>query len=202
MRNGAGHAPDSTGFGVLREDRSARRYDRLGAIATIAAHARQQDAGDMPVIGFGQRVEHRIDRGHAAALHRMIGKPEGVKATRFAHHHMAMAGRDIDLAAFDPHAFVGKDRRPFGSHFHLLGEHGDEAGRKMLRHQDRQVEILRNLGEEQVERMDPAGRGADGDDLRRFADYQIGNQKALRSADLGRLHYLIQVDRLEVHRLR
>ncbi len=77
-----------------------------------------------------------------------------------------MAGRDEDAVRHDLHPLFGQYRMPAGCGLHLSGEYRHEALGQVLGDEDGQVERGRQPAQEQVERMDSAGGGPDGDDLR------------------------------------
>ena len=163
----AGHAVELGRFRVLHQHDPARFVDRPHAARPVAAGPRQDHADRQIAQTAGQRVQKDVD----GKINRMplrqvlIGQEE--LAVRDGH---VLFGRNqIDRVRLQRHAVLDPVQRHVGVPREQLAHQTLEFRREMLHDDKRQPAVLRHAAEELLQRLQPPGRRADPDDVRRPA---------------------------------
>jgi hypothetical protein len=149
-------------FGRLRHHHPAVLLDRAQAERAVAARARQQDADGAVALVLRQRVEQAVDRhpqarrrGRLHAQHAALDRQHRVRRD---HVHVVRLHRGLVAHLLDVHA-----RRLAEQLRHQRGVVRVEV----LHHHERHAAVGRHRGEELLEGLEPAGRGAHPDYGRR-----------------------------------
>jgi len=157
-----GHAVELGVGRFLGDGQPAMFLDHRHTDAAVGARAREDDADGLLAVGLGQGVEEVIDRRPMTALTLDVADPQ-----------MAVDGRQI-AAGRDDVDVVRLDEQVPGDLLHRHADEGLQQVRehaRLLRHQVdhhhvSQTAVPRGAGEELLQRIKTAGRGADADDRR------------------------------------
>ena len=148
----------------LAEREAAMLLDGGHAQRPVAAEAGEDDADRILALVLGERGEEGVDRGAAGEHRRRTGEVQHAALDR----QDGVRRDDVNL--------VRADRRPIrrGMHRHRRVAGHDRGQRafvmriEMLDQHERHAAVGRHLGEERLEGVEPARRGADAHDQARL----------------------------------
>ena len=181
MRDLAGHAPDDAARLVLGDDVAAGGDDLPCAGEAVGTHAGQHQRQHLAAPYRGGGGEQRIDRRLAEIDRRSVVDGDHRRAVARSDAHVPSARRDIDDARQRRLAVDRLAHRRFDRARQMFGEDGGEGRRHMLGHEHRRArDQAAALAEHGVERLRPAGRGADQQDARRRQRHRPQHDRLLR----------------------
>ncbi len=129
----------------------------------VAADAGQHDADGVLALILGKGREERVDRPAAPPRRCRVRHAKDAAGDR----QRGIGRDDEDPVRLDPRAVLGFLHRHRGLPRQQLGHEALVVRVEMLHQHERQSAIGRHVGEECLERVEPACRGADADDQRR-----------------------------------
>ncbi len=158
-----GHRVELRRVGLLRQRQAALRFDGQQAQRAVRTHARQHHADRPIALRTRERREQHVDRQpQAARLHRNGDVQHAQRDAEFA------VRRDhIDDVGLHAHRLGGLAHRHRGRALQQFGQHRLVRRVQVLHDDVRQPAGRRHLGEELLQRVQPAGGRAQPDDARR-----------------------------------
>ena len=176
-----GHAVE-LGLGRLLHQRDAAgSVDGARPERAVGAGAREDDAHGILALVFGERAQEGVDR-HALPA-RLLGNAQLQPAVEDS--HVAIRRDDVDMVRLHQHLVHRFQYRHGGAALQDLRQDAGVAGVQMRHQHEGHAAVGGRVLEELLERLQPAGRGAQADDgkglcwrrarrMRRFLSRAVG----------------------------
>jgi hypothetical protein len=156
----AGHAVSPGGGGFLHQRQPTLLLDGAQAEDTVGAHSGEDDGDGLFTLVLRQGTEKKVDRQAQAA--RGCGLQEVKLAVQ--QREIVIGRYDINVAGPNDHAVGDLDDRHRGKSLQELGERAVVVRREVLNDDDGHAAVGGHMGEEFLQRLEPARRTADTDD--------------------------------------
>ena len=145
---------------VLGEDDAAFRLDRLRSERPVRARPGQDHADRPAALGLGQRAQEGVDRQVAAARG---DARDQLQHTPFE-GDVALPRGDVDVVGLDCRVLLELGDRHPAALGQQLGQDALVVGVQVLHEHVGHARVVRQRSQQQLERVQAAGRGTDADD--------------------------------------
>ena len=166
-----GHSVELRARRVLDDDQAAGVVDGADAARAVAAASGEDHGHGAPAAVLRERAEEDVDRERELVL---LAIPLAEEEAAARDDHLLLGGDEIDVVRRDGHPVLDELDRQLRMPREQLVHQAAKVGGQVLDDDVRHPALAGRAVEESLERLEPAGGGADADDERRRGCVRAG----------------------------